>query len=311
MSEKTFPNSNHLKHSIWEWKGHNIAWTSKGSKSNELPAVLLIHGFGASKEHWRHNQNFIANKTNCFAIDLIGFGNSSKPKARLKEEPTEEKDFCYCFDSWGEQVANFCQQIIKDRVILVGNSIGGVVALTAAQNLTKTCAEIILIDCAQRTMDDKRLSEQKYWMRIVRPFLKTIVRQRWLSNSLFRNAANRTVIQKVLKQAYPSGCNVDEELIDLLHRPSQAIGAAESFRGFINLFDDHLAPDLLAKTDTPVHLIWGEADPWEPIELAKKWNSSIPCIHSLDIIQGAGHCPHDEKPELVNPLLLKIIQAAI
>ena len=51
-------------------------------------------------------------------------------------------------------------------------------------------------------------------------------------------------IRSVLKQAYPSGANIDADLVDLLFQPTQREGAAEAFRGFINLFDDYLAPQL-------------------------------------------------------------------
>ncbi len=296
--------------SYWSWNDLDVSW-SKTSSPNELsPAILLIHGFGACKEHWRHNQSVISAATDCYAIDLIGFGESSQPKARLKGEAYNPEAFCYCFDSWAEQISAFCKEVIKKPVLLIGNSIGGVIALRAAQNLQDECKGIVLIDCAQRTMDDKRLKEQPSWMQWFRPMLKTLVQQRWLSESLFRNAAHPSVIKKVLNQAYPSGNNLDIELINLLHYPSKRPGAAEAFRGFINLFNDHLAPELMAGLTQDVHLIWGESDPWEPVELAKEWACSIPCIKSLEIIKGAGHCPHDEIPEEVNKLLLRIIQQA-
>ena len=141
--------------------------------------------------------------------------------------------------------------------------------------------------------------------------LKTLVRQRLLSSTIFKNAANPTFIAKILKKAYPSGNNVNEELIDTLFKPTQGKGAPEAFRGFINLFDDYLAPDLLKEMNTPVHLIWGEKDPWEPVKEAQKWFKTFECIKSLDVISEAGHCPHDEMPEKVNPILIKIIQEAI
>jgi len=62
-----------------------------------------------------------------------------------------------------------------------------------------------LIDCAQRTMDDKRLNKHDILMNLLRPLLKTLVRQRIISNTLFTRAANRKVIKKILEQAYPSG----------------------------------------------------------------------------------------------------------
>tara|TARA_B100000965_G_C19075750_1_gene534054 strand:- start:131 stop:577 length:447 start_codon:yes stop_codon:yes gene_type:complete len=148
-------------------------------------------------------------------------------------------------------------------------------------------------------------------MRFLRPVIKTLVRQRILSSNIFKNAANRTFITKILKVAYPSGKNVNEDLVNTLFKPTQREGAPEAFRGFINLFDDYLAPDLLKELTNQVYLIWGEKDPWEPVKEAEKWFKTFEIIKSLDIISNAGHCPHDEMPEKVNPILKKIIQEAI
>ena len=270
--------------------------------------VLLIHGFGANTEHWRFNQPVLAQQAPTYAIDLLGFGRSDQPRACLKDEPLEEQAVHYGFDLWGQQVADFCRQVIQQPVLLVGNSIGGVVALRAAQLLGDDCRGAVLIDCAQRLMDDKQLATQPAWMAWIRPLLKTMVRQRWLSTALFRNAARPGVIRSVLKQAYPSGANIDDDLVNLLFQPTQRDGAAEAFRGFINLFDDHLAPQLMEELSIPVDLIWGEDDPWEPIAEAKRWAQTLKCVESLSVIQNAGHCPHDEHPEKVNEQLLKLIR---
>ena len=277
-----------------------------GSADGE-EAVLLIHGFGANTNHWRFNQPALAEQAPTYAIDLLGFGRSDQPRARLKDEPISADAVHYGFDLWGQQVADFCSEVIDRPVRLVGNSIGGVVALRAAQLLGNRCRSVVLIDCAQRLMDDKQLATQPAWMAWIRPLLKTLVRQRWLSTALFRNAARPGVIRSVLKQAYPSGININDELVDLLFQPTQREGAAEAFRGFINLFDDYLAPQLMEELSNPVDLIWGEQDPWEPIEEAQNWFHSIHCIQSIHVIEGAGHCPHDENPSKTNKIIMNII----
>ena len=297
---------------FWSWKNYQISWQVQETitSSNEI-AIVLIHGFGACKEHWRFNQKIISSIAPCYALDLIGFGESSKPKSQLLYEKKTSENYNYCFDTWSQQVFDFCKEVIKKPVLLIGNSIGGVIALNTSKKLSKDCLGVILIDCAQRTMDDKRLCEQSILMRFIRPVIKTLVRQRFLSFNIFQNAANPTFIEKILKVAYPSGNNLNAELIDILFKPTQGKGAPEAFRGFINLFDDYLAPDILKDLKIPVHLIWGEKDPWEPINEAQRWFTTFPCIKSLEIITDAGHCPHDEMPDKVNPILEKIIQEAI
>ncbi|MDO6351143.1 alpha/beta fold hydrolase [Synechococcus sp. YX-04-1] len=270
-------------------------------------AVLLIHGFGANTNHWRFNQPVLAEQAPTYAIDLLGFGRSDQPRACLKDEPVEADAVHYGFDLWGQQVADFCDAVVQRPVRLVGNSIGGVVALRASQLLGERCRGVVLIDCAQRLMDDKQLATQPAWMAWIRPLLKTMVRQRWLSTALFRNAARPGVIRSVLKQAYPSGANVDDDLVDLLFEPTQRDGATEAFRGFINLFDDHLAPQLMKDLKAPVDLIWGENDPWEPLAEAESWSESIACVRSLTVISRAGHCPHDEAPHTTNQALCRAL----
>ena len=294
---------------LWNWQGWDISWSleNHSNKASNIN-VVLIHGFGASKEHWRNNQKILGEYTNCYALDLLGFGKSSQPKAILDYEPKKENHIKYCFDLWGAQIADFCNAKIKSPVILIGNSIGGIASLKAAELLNTNCQKTILLDCAQRTMDDKRISENDILMNFFRPILKTLVRQRFISNTLFKKAANKKTIKQILRKAYPSGKNIDDELIDILYKPSQRKNSAEAFRGFINLFDDYLATDLFKVVNCDIHLIWGEKDPWESLEEAKNWKNNFSNIKSLDILEGIGHCPHDESPTETNKILLKLIQ---
>jgi len=55
-------------------------------------------------------------------------------------------------------------------------------------------------------------------------------------------------------------------------------------------------------------LIWGEQDPWESLSEAENWKKKFRNIKRLDIIDGAGHCPHDEEPEKTNKFINEFIQ---
>ena len=300
--------NNQVEH-IWKWRNWDISWSLSNNllKHSDIN-ILLIHGFGASKNHWRNNQKFLGNYYNCYAIDLLGFGESSQPGATLDYEFPKNNEVKYCFDLWANQIQDFCNEVIEGPVFLIGNSIGGIVSLKSGELLNSKCEGLILIDCAQRTMDDKRLQKSNILMNFLRPLIKTFVSKRFISQNLFNRAANPTTIKQILNQAYPSGQNVNDELIQILYEPSQRKGSAEAFRGFINLFDDYLATDLFKNIQTDIHLIWGEKDPWESLKEAKQWLNDYKEIKSLNVILNAGHCPHDENPEETNKLILKIIQ---
>ena len=304
----------------WNWRGFSIRYSKSNAIDNGSPsgrAVLCIHGFGASKGHWRHNLEALSQNASVYAIDLLGFGNSSKPISCLSREADTPGGVRYGFDLWAEQIRDFCIDVIgidtNCELQLIGNSIGGVVALNATRLLEASGhapKQVILIDCAQRELDLKRLNEQPWAAQITRPLLMAVVRQRWLIRSLFQILARRPFVRSVLNQAYPSGHNVDDDLVDLLIGPSREPGATESFRGFVNLFNDWLAPQLMAQIHTPVRLLWGEADPWEPVAEARRWAREFSCIQELKVLPGLGHCPHDEGPEQVNPILLDWLKLA-
>lgn len=301
---------------FWEWRGYRISWRRQGSP-DAARAVVLIHGFGASQRHWRHNIPVLAEEAEVFALDLLGFGASEKPPSQLEGDRPQPGTVRYGFALWAELVADFiatqvCASHPGRPLHLVGNSIGGVVALAAARLLCGrglAPTQVVLIDCAQRTLDERRVQELPIPQRLVRPLLKRLVRERWLTAPLFRFLARPAFIRQVLAEAYPTGANVDDDLVDLLYQPSQDPGAVESFRGFVNLFADVLAPDFLAELDLPVRMIWGGADPWESPQEARRWAREFPAIRDLQVLDGLGHCPHDEAPERVNPILLQWLKA--
>ena len=69
--------------SDWKFLGHTVYSLSiipaeHKTKTDEEkgPAILLIHGFGASTEHWRHNLPVLGERFEVHALDLLGFGKS-------------------------------------------------------------------------------------------------------------------------------------------------------------------------------------------------------------------------------------------
>jgi pimeloyl-ACP methyl ester carboxylesterase len=62
----------------------------------------------------------------------------------------------------------------------------------------------------------------------------------------------------------------------------------------------------LPKVKHPLLVIWGENDPWTPIAGAAIYQQERETGPDVEFvaIPNAGHCPHDEKPDAVNPLIL-------
>ena len=66
----------------WIWRGWPIRYTFLPCETSQdpqtKPPLILIHGFGAAVEHWRHNIPILGQYYRVYALDLLGFGQSSK-----------------------------------------------------------------------------------------------------------------------------------------------------------------------------------------------------------------------------------------
>ncbi|NBQ21784.1 MAG: alpha/beta fold hydrolase, partial [Synechococcaceae bacterium WB6_3B_236] len=107
------------EHSSCQFEGWRCHWRRLGPAGG--PALVLIHGFGAASGHWRQNAGGLAEAGYCvYAIDLLGFGQSDQPGIPLDNR------------LWSRQLQHFLREVVQAPAVLVGNSIGGLVALTTA-----------------------------------------------------------------------------------------------------------------------------------------------------------------------------------
>ncbi|MGP0128344.1 MAG: alpha/beta fold hydrolase [cyanobacterium endosymbiont of Rhopalodia musculus] len=95
--------------------------------------MILLHGFGAVIEHWRHNISILAEQHTVYILDLLGFSGSRKAATD------------YSVYLWTELVYYFWQTFIGEHVILVENSIGSLVCLTAADNYPDLVRGILIL----------------------------------------------------------------------------------------------------------------------------------------------------------------------
>lgn len=99
-----------------------------------------------------------------------------------------------------------------------------------------------------------------------------------------------------------------DELVDCILTPGLQPGACEVFLDFISYSGGPLPEDLIPKVTCPLSIVWGEADPWEKVEWGRKL-AALPTVSEFVPLAGVGHCPQDEAPQLVNPLIERFVRA--
>ncbi|MFB2837585.1 alpha/beta fold hydrolase [Floridanema evergladense] len=276
----------------WTWRGFPICYQAQG---NQGPAIVLIHGFGASWAHWRKNIPELAQNARVFAIDLIGFGSSAKP--------APGKEINYTFETWAQQIGDFCREVVGEPAFLVGNSIGCIVAMQAAVDFPELVRGVALLNCSLRLLHDRKRATLPWHRRSGAPIVQKILAFRLIGQLFFSQIAKPKVVKKILLQAYKRPEAVTDELVDMLMAPALDPGAVDVFLAFTRYSQGPLPEDLLPILPCSAIILWGTDDPWEPIDLGREL-AKYPQVEKFIPLEGLGHCPQDEAPELVNPILI-------
>jgi pimeloyl-ACP methyl ester carboxylesterase len=277
----------------WRFQGHPVHGLRVAPEQPQGPAVLLVHGFGASTDHWRHNIPVLAERHEVHAIDLLGFGRSAKPVGPA-----------YGGALWRDQLANYVRERIGRPTVLVGNSLGGYAALAAAASLGAEAAGVVLVNAAGPFSGEQ--AEPRGWGAIARRTVgAALLRSPVLQRLLFENLRRPATIRRTLRQVYIDQTNVDEELVESIRRPSLDPGAFGVFRTVFDIPRGQPLDELFAALQSPLLLLWGIRDPW--INAAGRrasFQRHAPAA-TREVVLEAGHCPHDEVPAQVNAALLE------
>jgi pimeloyl-ACP methyl ester carboxylesterase len=281
-----------LEKQTWTWNGHTIAYTVMG----EGQPLVLIHGFGASIGHWRKNIPVLAEAGyRVYALDLLGFGDSDQP-------PID-----YTLDLWQALLKDFWAEFIQMPAVYVGNSIGGLLTLMMLADHPECTSAGAVLNCAGGL--NHRPEELHPPLNWVMGAFTRVVSSEFLGPFVFSQVRRKPRIRSSLKQVYRNREAITDELIDMIHTPASKPTAQKVFASIVTAPPGPKPTDLLPKIQQPLLVLWGENDPWTPIkgadvyrQLAEDPDQSNPVtFHS---IPDTGHCPHDERPEIVNALML-------
>jgi pimeloyl-ACP methyl ester carboxylesterase len=276
----------------WSYAGHPVHAIAAAPAEPEGPALLLVHGFGASTDHWRHNIPALAQRHEVHAIDLLGFGRSAKPA-----------ELAYGGALWRDQLAAYVSERIGRPTVLAGNSLGGFSALAAGVALGEQAAGVVLLNAAGPFSDEQ--APPKGWGAITRQTVgAALLKSPVLQRLLFENLRRPATIRRTLNQVYVDKTNVDDALVEAIRRPSLDPGAFGVFRTVFDIPRGQPLDELFAQLACPLLLLWGIRDPWiNAVGRRAAFQRHAPAGTS-EVVLEAGHCPHDEVPDQVNAALL-------
>ena len=285
-------------HQSWfqfeSWRCH---WRCTGAA--DRPALVLLHGFGASSGHWRDNAEAIAAAGyHVYAMDLLGFGQSDQPGGRLDNR------------LWSRQLQCFLEQIVGKPAVVVGNSLGSLVGLTTAVFRP----ELVLAVAAAPLPDPTLLSplplRRSPWSRRWQRWLVLLVSRCLPLGLLIAVLRQPPLLRMGLASAYAASERIDSELVQLIRWPASRSTAGRALgamvRGMALRPARATAPQLLLRLNRPLLLLWGRRDRLVPPVIAERVVQQAPAgLAELQWLEGLGHCPHDEAPETFNLALIR------
>ena len=296
----------------WFYKDLRIHFRVTGKESN--PPIVLIHGFGASSDHWRNNAEiFAAEGFRIYGIDLIGFGRSAQNlQGKINQLDNQ---------IWANQLAAFLDEIVdvssNGKVVLIGNSLGALTAITTLSQRPELIKTIIAAPLPEPIFFNPIKISFPNWLKKGKAFLIKIFFNLFPLKPLVNLISRTKLITYALQSAYFKSILNDNFLKRIVTVPARRANASKALRsmciGMSNRQNFLKGPSIIEKIHNlpnrpPILLIWGKQDKLIPLFLAKKLIKLHPWL-KLTVIDDAGHCLHDESPKLFNQIVLKWLKS--
>jgi pimeloyl-ACP methyl ester carboxylesterase len=241
------------------------------------PAVVLVHGIGASLEYLRYTVPALIDRHRVVAVDLPGCGFSE----RGPDLPTLEEA--------ADLLAGLLDALAIDQASFVGNSMGGLVALEVALRSPTRVDRLILSDSAGLGRE-----VSLFWRLAALPVLGTALielnrRSALLGgpNLFFDPRSEPEIVERC--RSWAGRSDLTRTIVCAARQGLDLIGQRPEITRL------HRLPELLA----PTLIVWGARDWVIPQSHGEKANRLIPDSR-LVVLDNCGHCPQLEQPHEFN-----------
>jgi pimeloyl-ACP methyl ester carboxylesterase len=260
---------------------HRISTLTAG---NGPETAILIHGLGGNKTSFFETVSALAPDYTVHAIDLPGFGSSSKP-IRAPFDP-----------AWfARSVVDLCDALEIERAHLVGNSLGGRVAIEVGLTAPDRVSTLSLLAPSLAWRRRRRFVPI---VKLLRPELAAIPHP--MSNGLVRRHFWSIFARP--ERLHPSAADLASDQFVRTYRTVAARVAFHSAARNIYLeepFGEHGFWTRLGGLSPPAMFVWGDQDPLVPLAFCQHVAEALPEARQV-VLEKCGHVPQVELPEQAN-----------
>ncbi len=298
------------------FKGFGTNYVKVSGGTSAAPPVVLVHGFGGSSGQWRATlEDLAAAGRTVYAVDLLGFGDSPKPRLPA--------DDAYSIELWADQLQHFVDEVVvaedgADQAVVVGNSIGSLACVCAAAANPPSIAGVGLFNCAigmnskAPPLPDDPFA-YRFFFGLATPLfaLLDLALRSPLARLIFDRVRTDEFVRGALEKGiYANAARVDDELVSMITAPAEDAGAFDTFVAILT-GDPGPRPEQLVpriSSSMPIAVFWGADDGVTPIfGVVGEYFRALPSERAaaeFTELPATGHCPFDDRPELASPALL-------
>ena len=258
----------------------------------EGPLVLLLHGFPETSRAWRKQMPALTKRFRVVAPDLRGFGASDKPKGIA----------AYRTSVVAEDIVALIHAFGAERAHIVGHDWGGAVAWTLATLHPEAVDRLVALNCPHPAVMQRALRSN--WTQIRKSWYIFAFQLPWLPEWSFRRDGARAIKDSLRRTAMRPDTFSDADL-DEYARAFSAPGAATAAINYYRAAAR--SPVARGKIKAPTLVIWGENDFALGIELTRGMDDLFESQLRIEFVPDAGHWVMEERPEVVNRLLLEFL----
>ncbi|MGZ5348294.1 MAG: alpha/beta fold hydrolase, partial [Solirubrobacterales bacterium] len=264
------------------------------SAGDGVDTVVLVHGLGGTKSSFYETVSALAAAHTVHAIDLPGFGASSKPTLA----PYDSAWFA-------RAVLRFLDAMEIKRAHLVGNSLGGRVSIEVGLTAPERVASLSLL-CPSLAWRKRR--ELVPLVKLLRPELAAIPHK--MNARLVRRQFWNMFARP--ERLHPSVADLAVEEFVAGYRERNARVAFSAAARHIYLEEPQGADGFWARVEhlePPAMFVWGDEDPLVPLAFGKHVGDVLPNARQV-VFHECGHVPQVELPEDTNALIREFIASA-
>ena len=252
-----------------------------------IETVILIHGLGSNKTSFFETVSALTPQHTVHAIDLPGFGSSSKPLRAPYDAAWFARSVCRFMDAMG-----------IDRAHLVGNSLGGRVAIEVGLRDPGRVQSLSLL-CP--SMAWRRRRHFVPIVRLLRPELAAIPHS--FGGPLVRQQF-WTMFSRP-ERIHPSAADVAVQEFQRTYRSVNARVAFSASARHIYLEEPNGPRGFytrLRELEPPALFVWGDEDPVVPLAFSRYVANALPTTRQV-VLEQCGHVPQVEHPVDANALV--------